>query len=984
MGKRVKTMNMKKISAVSGICLASLIFSDIPVSAEHEVAPYVVTVYNEQSGLPTGEANTILQTSDGYIWIGSYGGLIRYDGTNFRNYSVEGAITSGSIRSLYEDSAGRLWIGTNDAGVVLLENGVFTEIESPADNSFLCIRDFTEDENGRIYVCSNSGIAEIAGEKLVPCAVDELAGSTVYSVAVDSYGRLWGSTSNGDCVVLDEGEFAEIFTPDRVFDDGSDIYSIAADENGNIILGSNEAHVVVVELPTESLAKEDIKATVHCTGNVNAHNQIAVYGGNYIFVSGINGFIVIYPDGHTKEFSEKDKAMSVNAAVVDYENNIWLASSSYGVIRYSQGCFSAPDAGDILDGVDVNAVTFCSGSYYIGHDTGLIICDSDWNAVENELTEMFKDVRIRCIITDNSGKIWIASYSDNAAVCYNPADGAIQCFGAENGLAGDKARVAAQLSDGRIAIGMQTGLSIIEDGKVTRSYTVEDGLENPSVLCIYDGVNGEILVGSDGAGIYRIKDDKIEVSGFNKGLGEGVVLRMCRNSDADGWFVSAGSSLYYWENDTFTRLSNFTKGAGSIFELYDKDGMLWLLQNNGVIALDKEQLLSGAETDAIHYGEGHGLTGTINANTWHWLNSDGELYISTRNGISIFGFEGVDNALPRIVVSSVSLDGQITEKPEKIQVESKNQRITINYSALSFTDTTELRIGYRLEGFDRSETLVTDKSGSISYTNLPGGSYTFTVRVFNPENPEEQVTCSIPVIKNKRLVELPVFWFAIAALLIFMGCGAVMFAARVKINGMHRRQQEYRSIIEQSLLTFAKTIDAKDPYTNGHSVRVAMYSRELAKRLDMSAEEQENIYYMALLHDIGKIGVPDNILNKPGKLTPEEMQIIQRHVDIGGEILKDFTALEGIAQGARYHHERYDGKGYSNGLKGLDIPKVARIIAVADTYDAMSSDRCYRKALPTEVIVSEFEKHTGAQFDPEIVPHILDMIDKGIVPMEIE
>lgn len=979
-----KNMNMKKILAVTGICLTSFVFSDMPVSAQNEPVPYVVTVYNEQNGLPTGEANTILQTSDGYIWIGSYGGLIRYDGSSFRNYSVEGKITSSSIRSLYEDSAGRLWIGTNDAGVVMMENDVFTAVESPADNSFLCIRDFTEDENGKIYVASNSGIAEISDGKIVPCAADKLTGYTIYSVAIDSYGRLWGSTNNGDCVVLDDGEFKELFTPERVFDDGSDIYSIDSDENGNIVIGSNEAHAAVVQFPTESLAKDDITVKIHDTGDVNAHNTVTAYAENHIFVSGINGFVVIYPDGHIKEFGEKDKAMSVNSAIVDYENNIWLASSSYGVIRYSLGCFSVPDSDGILNGVDVNAVAFSEGNYYIGHDTGLIICDSNWNMVENELTEMFKDVRIRCIITDDSGNVWLASYSDNAAVCYNPADGDIQCFSAENGLAGDKARVAAKLSDGKIAIGMQTGVSIIENGEVVRSYTVEDGLENPSVLCIYDGGNGEILVGSDGAGIYRINGDEIETLGFNKGLDEGVVLRMCRNSDGGGWFVSAGSSLYYWENDSFTRLSNFTKGAGSIFELYDKDGRLWLLQNNGLIALDKAQLLSGNETDAIHYGSGHGLAGTINANTWHWLSEDGQLYISNRNGISIFGFEGVNNALPRIVVGSVNVDGQTEENPKRIEVESKNQRITINYSALSFTDTAELRIGYKLEGFDREETFVTDKSGSVSYTNLPGGSYTFTVRVFSPENPEAQVMYSVPVIKSKRLVELPIFWFMTAALLIFLGCGAVMLATRMKINGMNRRQQEYRSIIEQSLMTFAKTIDAKDPYTNGHSIRVAMYSRELAKRLDMSAEEQENIYYMALLHDIGKIGVPDNILNKPGKLTPEEMQIIQRHVDIGGEILKDFTALEGIANGAQYHHERFDGKGYSKGLKGLDIPKVARIIAVADTYDAMSSDRCYRKALPTEVIVSEFEKHNGAQFDPEIVPHILDMIDKGVVPMDIE
>ncbi len=158
---------------------------------------------------------------------------------------------------------------------------------------------------------------------------------------------------------------------------------------------------------------------------------------------------------------------------------------------------------------------------------------------------------------------------------------------------------------------------------------------------------------------------------------------------------------------------------------------------------------------------------------------------------------------------------------------------------------------------------------------------------------------------------------------------------------------------------------------------MAKYSRELAKRMGLSPEEQEHIYYVALLHDIGKIGVPDHILNKPGKLDPEEREVIQTHPKIGADILKNFTALNGISEGAKFHHERYDGKGYCEGRAGEDIPLVARIIGVADTYDAMSSERCYRKPLSSETIISELEKGRGGQFDPSIVPHMLDMIADG-------
>ena len=152
--------------------------------------------------------------------------------------------------------------------------------------------------------------------------------------------------------------------------------------------------------------------------------------------------------------------------------------------------------------------------------------------------------------------------------------------------------------------------------------------------------------------------------------------------------------------------------------------------------------------------------------------------------------------------------------------------------------------------------------------------------------------------------------------------------------------------------------------------------------MGMSEDEQEKIYYIALLHDIGKIGIPDAILNKPSRLTEEEFAVIKTHPLIGGEILKDFTALEGSSDGASYHHERYDGKGYGKQLVGDEIPLVARIIGVADAYDAMSSDRCYRNALDSKTVIEELKSGAGTQFDPQIVPFMLNMISDKTAPLK--
>ena len=178
------------------------------------------------------------------------------------------------------------------------------------------------------------------------------------------------------------------------------------------------------------------------------------------------------------------------------------------------------------------------------------------------------------------------------------------------------------------------------------------------------------------------------------------------------------------------------------------------------------------------------------------------------------------------------------------------------------------------------------------------------------------------------------------------------------------------------MLTLANTIDAKDKYTNGHSLRVAEYAREIAKRAGKTEQEQEDIYFVGLLHDIGKIGISNSIINKTSGLTDEEYEIIKGHTVIGAEILDNMTEIPGLAVGAHWHHEQFDGGGYPEGLKGDAIPETARIIGVADAYDAMASKRSYRDVLPQDVVRKEIEKGSGTQFDPQFVQIMLRMIDE--------
>ena len=195
---------------------------------------------------------------------------------------------------------------------------------------------------------------------------------------------------------------------------------------------------------------------------------------------------------------------------------------------------------------------------------------------------------------------------------------------------------------------------------------------------------------------------------------------------------------------------------------------------------------------------------------------------------------------------------------------------------------------------------------------------------------------------------------------------------------VERIKRENENLTIHIVQTLADTIDAKDTYTNGHSSRVAKYAREISKIYGYCEKKFLEVYMIGLLHDVGKIGVPDFVINKKTKLTPDEYEVIKEHPVIGAHILANIQEMPTLMTGARWHHERYDGNGYPDGLKGEDIPEIARIIAVADAYDAMTSNRSYRNAMPQSVVRLEIEKGIGTQFDPTFAKIMLQMIDNDV------
>ncbi|MBQ4232958.1 MAG: HD-GYP domain-containing protein, partial [Lachnospiraceae bacterium] len=222
----------------------------------------------------------------------------------------------------------------------------------------------------------------------------------------------------------------------------------------------------------------------------------------------------------------------------------------------------------------------------------------------------------------------------------------------------------------------------------------------------------------------------------------------------------------------------------------------------------------------------------------------------------------------------------------------------------------------------------------------------------------QEVVTSLPGLFTNMFI-------IVAAIIIYRRNRMIDKYQTTEVEHLKEQQLLSKRLFEQTATALVNSIDAKDTYSRGHSVRVAEYSEKIARVAGKSDEECEMIFYSALLHDVGKIGISDAIINKNGKLTSDEYDVIKEHPVMGNQILSSIEEYPYLSVGAHYHHERYDGKGYPDGLKGEEIPEIARIISVADAYDAMTSNRSYRSAIPQQIVREEIVKGAGTQFDPE-------------------
>ena len=975
-----------KGSAAAAVMVLFLTFG-LPVPASAEAGPlpepkdyndYVQSVYSSNNGLPCGEANDIAQTNDGVLWIGTYAGLYRYNGREFR--WVDNYESVRNVNCLYVDEEGRLWVGTNDNGlaIVIREKvvNVLDQSSGLPSNSVRCI---IRASDGYYYIGTTGSLQMLIMNNGLKVANTLREINYADSITADQKGNVAAITSGGQLFLMNKGNILNSLQ----LTDGQELFNCCAfAPDGTLMVGSSTNHIYSYDISGGDFKQLDVMTCedVACINNLNFLSD------GTLFISTDRGVSYVDAGGYHR-VNTNDFNNSIDNMLCDYQGNLWFTSSRLGLLRMAESSFRDVYGTIGIERQVVNAIVSWQGDYYIGTDKGLDVTDKACHRqIENELTAALDGKRIRCMYVDGMDHLWVCTYG-SGLMEFSP-DGESWLYNAENGSFGNRARIVTGLSDGTILAAGDTGISYIQDHKIRRTIRNEDGLINSMILTVTELSDGTILAGTDGDGIAVLQDGMVtDMITREDGLSSGVILRTIKDPKSEGVFLVTSNSLCYLEPDGSVRvLDNFPYFNN--YDIWVKDpDTLFVMSSAGIYVVERDELVAGGDMAWELLDARRGLGTSLTANSWNYSDGNGKLFLPCDTGIYSIDVEKYDSDVRayRMQLASVRLDG-VLQPPSRmgpITVGRGVNRVELSPEILNYT-IQEPNIGYCLEGYDTQWTIIPQSSlSNIIYSNLPAGDYTFCLAIFDSAGERVLEERKFELVKEGEIYEQRGFTIYMLALLSLFIIWFTWLVVQRQLN----KQQIKLNMANETVMAIANAVDAKDVRTHQHSMRVAEYSVLIAQEMGCFKWWNRNKMLSSLrkaaqMHDIGKIGIPDSVLNKVGRLTDEEYREMKSHVTRGGDILKDFTLVDHVVDGTRYHHERYDGRGYPDGLKGEEIPLFGRIIAVADAFDAMTSNRVYRNHMDTDYVMKEMVRGRGKQFDPEALDAFLRLVEKGVINLD--
>ena len=857
---------------------------------------YVSRNWNAETGLPGNTVTDIMQASDGYMYFGTYSGLVRFDGVEFvsLNRLYDENYDFLSARTMFEDSRKHIWIGSNDEGLICIKNNgnilKYTVKDGLPNNS---IRAICEDKNNFMWIGTASGIICVNRnyqlERL--SGFEKLPNDNRFTVSqfyCDTAGRMWIVTRTEGGLYCYTGGKLEVSNIIKSIENPI-VTTVMQDAAGAFWFGV--APHYVVKVTSESETVYDVG---HGVQKGTAISRIFQDSEKNMWFALDNGITVLH-DG-ILSYAEVGSFLvddSINDLLEDKEKNMWLALDRGGIQKLSYGKFQTTNMASTVNAIARDSYR---GVIWFACDDGLY-CYKNNVFIENNITKVCKNIRIRHVEVTNDGALLISCYEKHGQIKVN-LNGTIEEWTKDNGLAGNKVRVAIQGKNNDLYVGTTTGLSIInqKNGQITNIHK-GDILDNEFIMCIYEDDDGSVWIGTDGGGVYIYDTQTKQITkriSKDEGLVGNIIFKVSSVRDGEIW-VCTGSGLSIISKET-GKIFNFDilKGFGvdGVFQiLKDYTQKIWGTSNQGIFNIklsEIDEVMNGTRSavNPTFYSKLDGIhSGGVTSTSVSMQDEMGRLWFTLIDGFTVL--DPVKNASntysPTVKIQTVTADNEkleivpdLRKNTFHVTVSPNVKRLNIKYTGISFVSSEQVEFKTKLEGFDKDYSQWTTERVA-SFTNLKPGNYYFHVIAQNADGVQSTSEATLYIVKKAFLWQK--LWFKIVMSILLLSIAGLSIFLR--FEAYRRRQKEIQKLSIEVTGALVQTIDAKDKYTKGHSNRVAKYSKMLAAALGENEKNQERIYYVALLHDIGKIGISNAIINKPGKLTQEEYEIIKAHPVIG-------------------------------------------------------------------------------------------------------
>ena len=814
------------------VLLCTRIFAE-PKVDQSFLNDFVGKHWTTEDGLPGMTIVAMLQDEKGYIYLGTYDGLVKFDGVEFTIYSraMDEKYDFATAHALLQDSKGNIWIGHNDEGLSCMspEGSVvkYTVEDGLLNNK---INALTEDSEHNIWIGTATGPCYLTPERKFESprmASDITEKITSVSMYADTFGRVW--IAAGTELYVYEDSLLRKFSGFKTMDSHS-VYYVTQDNTGALwyslsphyairIRGEEETLFNLKHGEKEGAVVADIKQD--SSGGIWFATDCGLtilHNGKYTYFDTQNGL----PDD------------GVNHLLEDAEGNMWLGLNRGGLYKMSQSKFLTVPTESSINAICEDPVRSVT---WLASDTG-VLCYKDGSFISNNLTELTKGLRIRHVGMAEDNELIVCTFSYDIPLISYSRNGSIKSWSVEDGIVGNRSRVAIKTKKGEYYVGTAQGLSIIRRDGSIETLSKKVPMDNVYIMWLCEDSQGQIWVGTNGGGIYVFKDEQIvKHYGTMDGLSGNVIFKIEEWDDA--YWISTGTGLSRLDKES-GKFVNFNSmnglGTDSVFQmLTDSTGTVWMLSNKGVISAkmnEMEDVIAGTRKKlTVHnYGKSDGLnTGGATSTSYSLKDSAGNLWFTLVDGFAIYdpSKSGVNQHAPRMEVQSYLIDNTSYDfHGEKIILPPNTQRLTIKYTGITSLAPERVRFSYRLEGFE-NEYSDWSPTRVISYTNIKPGTYRFTVKALNNDGIESEPCAPVTVIKQPYIWQHVWFWILTVLFIALI----VFLSVRYKIYKMRRYQIELEEKVRE------RTQELKTANEKSENLLLNILPAEVARELTENPEK---------------------------------------------------------------------------------------------------------------------------------------------------